>query len=233
MGLLRRLTACIVIPLCAHATALQAAGSSVIADVLTPFQVDVFMPDAGPLPSLGTVESQVVRTPSGTLDFYWRIHVDAQQPDGTSNWAVSRFNLQSFFSSAWDAGWRQDGPGRDVPWSFGASGTPGEATFTFIHEQPGCSPEICHGGIGSTFDSRFFFLRTDATRYAQTAMFSVDVGDLHGERLFGVSAHYPTFAPTPVPEPAAWGLMLVGVVALAARAALRTRSNPGSLPPAR
>jgi len=154
-----------------------------------------------------------VRNIAGTLDFYWRIRVDEQQPDGTPNYfPASWFHLQDFVASSYDANWRQDEPGRDGPVFFAEYG---EVVFHFIHQDPNIPPWSPQGGIGSTYDSRFFFLHTDATRYAPSATFSVDMGDLYGERIFGVSGRYATFAPAPVPEPASWALMLIGGIALA------------------
>ncbi|TAK97896.1 MAG: PEP-CTERM sorting domain-containing protein [Aquabacterium sp.] len=160
---------------------------TVLEDVLTPFSFSGVS---------GTVQNRVVReTGSGTLDFYWKVNVDAS----TNGVGVSAFRLADFgYGNIKDADWRIDGLGTPAPNAarlFNASSYPtGDVNFLF------------DSGINPGSQSRFFFLHTGATAYDSTAKF--DLLTTGAQQLSGV---YQTFAPS-VPEPSTWSLMLAGML---------------------
>jgi hypothetical protein len=167
---------------------------TVLEDLITPFSFNGVS---------GTVQNRVVReTTSGTLDFYWKIDVDAN----ASGVGVSAFRLINFgYDNIVDADWRIDGLGDVGPTIgrlFNVSNYPGGA-INFVFGNPALPGQ----------SSNFFFLHTDATAYAQTAFF-----DLLNSPAQNLSGTFATFAPSAVPEPASTalaigGLALVGWVA--------------------
>lgn len=172
----------------------------VLEDVIQPFSF-------GALGISGTVQNRVVReTVAGTLDFYWRIRVDAD-----STGSVSAFRLGDFgFENLTDADWRSDGLGSLSPFVgrlFNPANRP-DGAINFLFTDPAVGP----GGV-----SHSFFLRTDATEYTKTATY-----DLLGGADLTLSGQYETFAPA-IPEPSTYLLMIAGLLGLWTITRRRTR----------
>lgn len=150
----------------------------------------------------GTIQNRVVReTGTGTLDFYWKVDVDSSDTGA----GVTAFRLTDFgYGNLKDADWRIDGLGTVAP-------TTGRL-FNAVNQPDGSINFLFDGAVTAGTQSRFFFLHTDATRYAKTAGF-----DLLSSGSNNISPTYGTFAPA-VPEPSTWALAIVGLaVAGAAR----------------
>jgi hypothetical protein len=163
---------------------------TVLEDVITAFSFEGIT---------GTVQNRVVREAgSGTLDFYWKINVDRMEPTV----GVSAFRLTDFgYGNLTDADWRIDGLGSVAPDTarlFSESGQPG-GSINFLFDS----------AVNAGSQSRFFFLRTTATTYSQSASF-----DLLGGPGQALSPVYSTFAPA-VPEPGAHALVFTGLAAVA------------------
>lgn len=156
----------------------------------------------------GTVQNRVVREDvSGTLDFYWKIDVASS----TAGNAVNAFRLIDFgLPYLTDADWRIDGSGTEAPGTarlFNGGPYPtGAINFLF--------PTTASVGAGE--QSRFFFLHTTATAFAQTAQY-----DLLSSSD-GISGVFSTYAPA-VPEPSSVALLLCGLAALGVKT-LRKRA---------
>jgi PEP-CTERM motif len=163
---------------------------TVLEDLTTPFSFEGIT---------GTVQNRVVREiGSGTLDFYWKITVDRMEPSV----GVSAFRLTDFgYENLTDADWRTDGLG---------SVAPGTARLFTASSQPGGSINfLFDSAVNAGSQSRFFFLRTTATTYSQSASF-----DLLGGPAKELSSTYSTFAPA-VPEPGSLALVFTGLAAVA------------------
>ncbi|MBT9504563.1 MAG: PEP-CTERM sorting domain-containing protein [Burkholderiaceae bacterium] len=155
----------------------------------------------------GTVQSRVVREDvAGTLDFYWRIEVDAQ-----SLGTVPEFMVRDFgYSHLTDADFRIDGLGSSFPYAalvFNPAAAP-TGVIDFIMGPP------VQAGSGSLF----VFLRTSATDYAKTAVYVVGNPFTADQAAFNL-----TFAP--VPEPASWLMLGLGLAALGWTAQSRARQR--------
>ena len=144
----------------------------------------------------GVVQSRVVReTASGTLDFYWRVIIDPSSPGGVTALRLADFG----YGSLTDADYRIDGPGTDTVATarlFNPAMRPaGDINFLFA------------APLAGDESSSFFFLHTNATDYAQSAIYDVvDASD-------NLSTVFDTFAPA-VPEPAPAALLGLGLLTL-------------------
>lgn len=163
---------------------------TVVEDVLTPFSFSGVS---------GTVQNRVVReTGTGTLDFYWKVNVDAS----TTGLGVSAFRLADFgYANIKDADWRMDGLGNRAPDAarlFNPASYPtGDVNFLFFN------------GIAPGSQSNFFFLHTDATAYDSKARF-----DLLTTGPQNLSGSFTTFAPSAVPEPATYSMLAGGLLVM-------------------
>lgn len=162
---------------------------TVLQDVITPFSFSGVS---------GSVQNRVVReTGTGTLDFYWKVNVDAS----TNGTGVSAFRLADFgYSNLKDADFRIDGlgtTGPDTARLFNVANYPaGDINFLFSGT----------GGVAPGSQSRFFFLHTTATSYDKIASY-----DLLTTGAQNLSGSFSTFAPA-VPEPSTYAMMGLGVL---------------------
>lgn len=163
----------------------------VLEDVLTPFSFSGVT---------GTVQNRVVReNGTGTLDFYWKVNVDAS----TSGLGVSALRLTDFgYGNLKDADWRIDGLGT-------VAASTGRLFNVATH--PTGDMNFLLGGVNAGAQSRFFFLHTDATAYAKTAQY-----DLLTTGPEVLSAQYATFAPSAVPEPSSYAMTGIGLLTMGA-----------------
>ena len=137
----------------------------------------------------GSVESRVVHSIDGTYDFCWRIFETGFS--GSDGSQLVAFRLADFGNLIGDNGdYRIDGSGAIGPDTAYASG--GTVSFFFS------------AGLPAGLASKFFFLDTSATNYTKTAIF--DVGGLNG-----FSEAFATYAPSALPEPGSWTMMIVGL----------------------
>lgn len=154
----------------------------------------------------GTVQNRVVRSDDlGTLDFYWRIVVDPVSRTAPAGEIIA-FRVGDFGASYInDADWRIDGlpvSNKAPPYTgrkFSATARP-DGAINFLFPDP---------PVNEAFESPFFFLHTNATAYAMTATY-----DLLCAPANCLSPLYSTFAPA-IPEPATYGMMGLGLAALA------------------
>jgi hypothetical protein len=151
----------------------------------------------------GTVQQRVVReTGTGTLDFYWAIR------DVTGG-SLGYFRIANFGSAVFDANYRTDGMGTIGPSNiFRGGGTSGkgtgrEANFGFANA-------LGADTLPNGATSNLFFLHTDATQYAKTALF-----DVASTGTYTASPQFAAFAPA-VPEPETYAMMLAGLGILGA-----------------
>ncbi|RTL26018.1 MAG: PEP-CTERM sorting domain-containing protein [Burkholderiales bacterium] len=166
---------------------------TVLQDVISPFSFSGVS---------GSVQNRVVReTGTGTLDFYWKVNVDAS----TNGTGVSAFRLADFgYNNLKDADFRTDGlgtTGPDTARLFNVANYPaGDINFLFNGT----------GGVAPGSESRFFFLHTTATSYDKIA--SYDLLTTGAQKLSG---SFQTFAPA-VPEPSTYALMGAGMLMMGA-----------------
>ena len=196
----------------------------VVEDVVTPFSYVGWFRDSeiengyftGNV--TGTVHSRVVRGIDDTYDFYWRIVVD-----DTSFLPVLDMRLTGLAPATYNANFRLDGPGTVRP-ALAMQFGDGSVTWAFGEYIPP-STQVFPG-----LESRFLFLDSTARAYAPSAFFTMESGrDTGGSMMIqwgGESAAYPTFGPTPVPEPSAGWLAWVGLGALAIRRRRLASSHP-------
>lgn len=139
----------------------------------------------------GTVQSRVVRSVDGTLDFYWRVNSDRN-----SSGDIGALRIGDFAAPEYNANWRIDGLGSVTPATGRMFVNPSPGYFNFLFDAPG---NPLSAGMGSYF----MFMDTSATSYAKSAKY-----DLTGDG--NISSLYATFAPA-VPEPSSYGMMLLGL----------------------
>ncbi|MEO0249874.1 MAG: hypothetical protein ABIN58_10155 [candidate division WOR-3 bacterium] len=151
----------------------------------------------------GTVQNRVLRHADNTLSFIWQV-----TNDSTSSGNIMGFRLGDFLSSTYDANWSTTSMGEvgvDAALLFS---TPlGFVNFRFEGD-----------GIAPGQSSRFFFLNTDATAYAETAIYDLTTNG-------PISSLYSTFAPSAVatPEPGIFLLLSSSLFGLAAIARSRRK----------
>ena len=147
----------------------------------------------------GEIQSRVVRSIDGTLDFYWRIRNTTFNPSSPTApvMQLSALRIGNFAPIAGLNGdYRIDGLGEIAPSSILVF--PGvQNTFAnFIFGSP----------LSAGESSNFMFLDTNARNYAKTALM-----DIAATGVTGISGSLSTYAPNNgIPEPAAWAMMLAG-----------------------
>jgi len=156
----------------------------------------------------GYVQNRVVREDgTGTLDFYWRVVVDSTSSgDGINALRIGNFG----YSDLTDADWRIDGLGT-IPASTGQVFNPADYPAGDINFQFGSA-------VAPGDSSSFFFLHTDATNYAETALYDV------WENNDTFTGTFSTFAPA-VPEPTPAATLALGLMALGWLRGRRVRSR--------
>lgn len=110
--------------------------------------------------AVGWVQDRVVRSNlTGTLDFYYRIHVDA-----SSEVSLVKVTRESFYTwpgtISTDVDWRIDGVGQRAPWRVWRSP---EGDWVYIDHSGGAA-------IRPGETSRFVFVKTDAKEYSVGTM---------------------------------------------------------------
>jgi hypothetical protein len=139
----------------------------------------------------GQVQIRVVESVDNTVDFYWRVFNDA----GSSG-AIADFRIGDFITPTYDANYRIDGLGDDAPDQALLFDDPFDGYVNF---------NFGDGGLLAGTSSNFFFLDTDATDYARTAVY-----DLTNLGQTQISRSYSMYAPAyNVPEPSS--LLLLGL----------------------
>ncbi|MCW7538054.1 PEP-CTERM sorting domain-containing protein [Aquabacterium sp. A7-Y] len=141
------------------------------------------------------IQDRVVLADDGTYDFYYRVTV-LDKPTGYPV-TLRRDGLAGF---ATNAGWRIDGLGDEGVQSATRSVDGNAVQFDFGFE------------LNEGESSRFFFVDTDATAYAESGTGTVDLTPSHLET--GVDS-FTTFAPVPEPSTAALGLLGLAALGLA------------------
>ena len=180
-------------------------GVVVIPDTLRPFTINL----SGGGTITGTIQDRILRSDDdGTLDFYFRIVNDA-----SSTGAINFVQRDGFADFTTDVDWRVDDLGSVAPsWAFREPVFESQITFLFANP------------IDPGEESRFFFVKTNATDYWEIAD-GVLAGT--GSDMKGNAFVFDTFEPiAPIPLPAAvwlFGSGLVGLTAVARRKR-RTRS---------
>jgi hypothetical protein len=184
----------------------------VLADVTTSFSYATRGFEAG---ASGTVRAMVVRsTALGTLDFYWQVSNSAGSLGNVGNLRLANLTADSF-----DADFRFDQGGSLAPTS--ALQLSGAAlNFQFFRPLDFFYPWSTTGQLSHGMTSDWVYLHTHATAYNMLAI--MDVANIYAT---AASTIQHTFGASPVPEPANWALLGLGLLAIALRR--RGISAPG------
>ena len=154
-----------------------------------------------------TFNQAVYRNTAGTLDFYFQ--VIRTGTGSISNQEIRSFTVSDFGAYLVDgyaSGPDPDGAGLFIAANNPtlADGTPSGSTTTFGRSPSGSvlTVEFGANGLTGTENSATYIFRTNATAFNNQGTFGI----IDGSTLQGL-----TFQPTAaVPEPATWGLMVVG-----------------------
>ena len=142
------------------------------------------------LPFEAQIQDRVIHSVDGTFDFYFQVTLTTK-PD-VYPMVVSR---EGFAGFATNVGWRTDQGGTQPPDD--ASRTADADTIVFSWG---------FGDVPQGSVTRFFYVDTDATAYAETGAATVNLSPSFNENG---SATFVTFAPAAVAVPAT-GLLLAG-----------------------
>ena len=137
------------------------------------------------------IEDRVVHSVDGTYDFYYRITL-ITKPD-VYPLVVSRDGFSGFTTNV---GWRTDGLGAVEPADAFRTADGDVVSFSWGF-----------GDVPQGSQTRFFYVDTDATAYAEIATGRIDLSPSFSENGY---ATFSTFAPA-VPEPETYAMLLTGL----------------------
>ena len=156
----------------------------------------------------GSVQVRIVKSNvDSTLDFYWRILNSSE-----SGSAITAFRVGGFDSFALDADWRSDGLGTQSP---NTARVFGDGSLGFVNFLFDSNP------VGRGQESTFFFLDTQATAFAPTAIYDLIATETR-TGLTTISELYSAQAPAAIPEPQTYLMLLAGLGALSVAMRRRT-----------
>lgn len=146
----------------------------VIVDELIPFTYPGhILPPPGTYVNSGTIQNRIVRTLSGTLDFYWRIVLDSGE-------APLRGIVVRYFggpSDVYNFDYRIDGLGDVAP-----TGASRSLDNTYVFGFP-------YGQLLAGKSSKFFFAETNVTHYLKTPF--INIYDSYSQS----GSIYPSYGP--------------------------------------
>ena len=173
-----------------------------------------------------TFNQAVYRNTLGTLDFYYQ--VASTGPGSEISEEIRSFTASSFAGYTVDAfvnGADTDGAGPFLAVNNGAlaDGTPSGSTTSFGRAPAGnvLTTEFGANGLTGTENSTTYIFRTNALSFNNLGFFGVIDGSTLSGRTF-----MPTGAPSAVPEPATWAMMLVGFGAMGVAMRRRRATKP-------
>ena len=176
---------------------------TLVNEVFRPWVIDT----PGPGEISGSVQDRVVRTASGTLDFYTRIFVSSvpTTPGGTTPPPFSGIELASrsiYSSFMTDVDWVNDKPGHTAPTEANRTADGSAVSFVFGTQRvtPADQPD---GSI-------LFYIRTNATDYNAEGW--LNLGTNQGTSpsfTHFINVFQPVAA---IPEPGTWAMLLAGIM---------------------